>query len=91
MNERERNPAESTVTADEIKAVMFNDVHCLNFMLEQRNRCFQLTGKYDGAMSEESKSRFEKSFLLWDRMLEERDRLLGRKKWHTDDHRANRE
>ena len=31
------------------------DVHVINFLVEHRNRAFQLPGLYDGAMSDECK------------------------------------
>lgn len=64
---------ESGVTADQIKQVMFNDIHCINFMRERRKECRQMQGRYDGAMSEACKQSFREQYEFWDALIQEEE------------------
>ena len=61
------------LSADEIKRVMFGDVHCINFMHERRHASFQMIGQYDGAMSEECKNSFREQYEFWTRLIQEKE------------------
>ena len=39
----------------EVKQMFGNSIQVINFWNEERNRNFQLKGKYDGAISDEAK------------------------------------
>lgn len=62
---------QGVVTAEEIKAVMFSNIHCINFMHERRNEAFQMQGRYDGSMSAECKESFREQFGFWDALIKE--------------------
>jgi hypothetical protein len=62
---------EQSVTGEQIKDVMFNNIACVRFMHERKAECFQMQGRYDGAMSDECKEAFRKEHDLWNAMIEE--------------------
>lgn len=58
-------------TAEQFKDVMFHNIACVRFMHERKTECFQMLGRYDGAMSEECKGAFRKEHDFWASMIEE--------------------
>ena len=61
----------------QIKSLLFDSVHGVHFMHDQRKAAFQKQGQYDGAMSEECKASFRRQHEAWDSLIAERDALAA--------------
>jgi len=58
----------------ELHRVMRDSINCRNFLAEERNRCFQMQGAYDGASSEECKALWKRNHDVIAQFLAEEQR-----------------
>lgn len=54
---------------DAVKEVFGSSIHVINFLHDQRNRCFQTPRANDGSISEECTRAFEREFLVFDAFI----------------------
>lgn len=52
-----------------VKEVFAGSIHVINFLHDQRNRCFQTPRANDGSISEECTRAFEREFQVFDAFI----------------------
>ena len=55
----------------QIKSLLFDNIHGVNFMYIQRKLAFQMQGQYDGSMSDDCKLVFKSQYNAWDKLIKE--------------------